>query len=113
MSDKYEMKSVPEMSYGNHLEDDTLVVIKVNSGDYAGTVFNYVNVKVEENTDNSGDMTYTCEFHTFVHSGTIYETEPTDSDVLNNFYKTVSSPFLYNVVVSTAQHASQVEESAA
>jgi hypothetical protein len=95
---EYELKDHPKLSYGNHIDDDEMVVIKVDEGVYEGTVFNYREVNMDGDDDQ---LKYGIDFHAFFVNGVSRETEPSIRE-LTEFYETVTSPFLYNMVLNSA-----------
>jgi hypothetical protein len=103
MTEQFETKPHPKLSYGNHIDDDAMIVIKVDEGKFEGTVFNYRDVKMN---DDSDDVGYGIDFHSFLVDGEDHETEPSIK-VLTEFYEQVTSPFLYNIVVHAANQAKE------
>ena len=97
---KFELQNHPAVSYGNHIDDKDMVVLRVNEGDYEGTVFNFADVGGLENEGD--DVRYSVEFQVFQYKGEFFEQTPPD-DILHAFYETVTSPILYNIVVNAAQ----------
>lgn len=95
---KPEFKTHPQLSYGNHIDDAEKIVIKVDEGEYQGTVFSYFNINDQ---GDSGELFYQIEFASFMHNGQLFEAEP-PSEIATGFYETISSPFLYNAIVEAA-----------
>lgn len=90
------MQEHPALSYGNHMEDESIVVIRVDEDVFKGTVFSYVNVGVKDD-----QLEYEVDFMTFVHNSE--ELDAPSELILQKFYATVASPFLHNTLVAAAK----------
>lgn len=89
-------KPHPALSYGNHMDDESIVVIRVDEDSFKGTVFCYVNVDVKDE-----QLEYECDFMSFVYNSVEQET-PSEL-ILQKFYETVASPFLSNTMIAAAE----------
>jgi hypothetical protein len=98
---KIELKPHPKLSYGNHKDDDKLVVIRVDEGVYEGTVFSYSDIDASDE-----NLSYRAEFHAFFHLGQEYNEEP-EKEIVNGFYESVASPFLHNALVAAAEEKAE------
>lgn len=108
MTEKFELKDHPSVSYGNHLEDKELVVIRVNEGEFENTVFNFKDVGGLDEIDDgsSPNVTYSLEFQLFCHNGEYFDASP-DEAILTKFYETVASPMLYNILIKATELAKE------
>lgn len=88
----------PAISWGNHIDDAELVVLRVDEGRFRSTIWSYVDVGPVPVGDNEYVVNYQCDFAMFVVDGILQETP--DPAALQEFYDTVATPFLSHSIES-------------
>jgi hypothetical protein len=86
------MSKIPAISWGNHMEDPDLVVLRVDEGQFLGTIWSYTDVGPVPVGDGQFVVNYQCDFMLFVVNGVVVE-EPS-AEILRQFYDEVGTPVL-------------------
>lgn len=85
-------------SFGKTDDEDRLAPIRVDSGEYKGTVFRYSEIKLQE--DAKGPMIkFGCDIDLMMRNGDISEVEIFD---LPRFYETVAKEILQDITKEIA-----------
>ena len=95
------MSNFPAISWGNHMDDPSLVVLRVDEGRFKGTIWSYANVGPFPVGDGQYVVNYECDFLIFVDDNVLHETP--DPAVLQEFYDSVGTPFLEHSIESAKQ----------
>lgn len=95
----------PAISWGNHIDDAELVVLRVDEGKFKGTVWSYINVGPVPVGKKEYIVQYECDFLLFVANGV--EEEKPSEEILKEFYEIVGTPFL----MTTLEAASEEDDS--
>jgi len=92
-----------EFSYGKIDEDSPVAPIKVDSGEYAGTVYRYTNMKLEGEVS----LTFQVDLELMIRDGSICKKiEKFDT---RHFYDTTAIPILRTIISDFAKKLPEVE----
>lgn len=89
----------PNYSFGDDVNNPGNIVFKVDEGTYAGTVFNFADVQLDE----SKQLKYSVNFQLYLKNGILWESIE-DSD-LKEFYENVATKVLLDVISQTKEVA--------
>lgn len=89
----------PNYSFGDDVNNPGNIVFKVDEGKFAGTVFNYAEVKLDENQQ----LKYSVNFQLYLRNGILWESIE-DAD-LKEFYDDVATKVLLDVISQTKEVA--------
>lgn len=109
-----ELSPCPEHSYGKVEKGHQNALIRVDEGRFAGTIYSYANVTVEDTNDGTdeGLLRYETLFTTFVMDGQSY-TKAVDDEIQIEFHEECSRPILHYMIkqaVSKAEAENATQE---
>ena len=86
-----------EFSYGSGEAENGLTPIKVDSGKFAGTVFTFSVMKIDNTDDGTGDgvLTYSADIHLMIQDG---ETVELDGFDLTEFYESTANNIIMQIL---------------
>lgn len=86
-----------EFSYGKGEAENGLTPIRVDSGKFAGTVFTFSVMKIDDIDDGTGDgmLTYSTDIHLMIQDGNTVELDSFD---LTEFYENVSNNIIMQIL---------------
>jgi len=94
----------PAISWGNHIEDPEIAVLRVDEGKFKSTVWAYTDVGPVPVGNKEYVVQYGCDFMLFVLDGV--EQETPSEELLTQFYETVGTPFLMATLEAAANEGS-------